>query len=89
VSLRGRFSEYFSASDIALITGHKLDFILRFAFGIVRGAILRAPRYGVWSFHHDDEVRYRRGPPAFWEIHRGEGVTLRRLPADVRTRAAA
>ena len=40
VSRRGRFSEYFSASDIESIRGHELDFILRFAFGIVRGEIV-------------------------------------------------
>jgi hypothetical protein len=66
VSRRGRFSEYLSASDIEIIRGHDLDFILRFAFGIVRGEILQAPRYGIWSFHHDDEMQYRGGPPAFW-----------------------
>ncbi len=82
VSRRGRFSEYFSAYDIEIIRGHGLDFILRFAFGIVRGEILQAPRYGIWSFHHDDEMRYRGGPPAFWEIYRGDphtGVVLQRL----------
>ena len=82
VTRRGRFSEYFSASDIDIIRGHELDFILRFAFGIVRGKILRVPRYGVWSFHHDDEMRYRGGPPAFWEIYRGDphtSVVLQRL----------
>jgi hypothetical protein len=54
----------------------------RLAFGIVRGEILRAPRHGVWSFHHDDEMRYRGGPPAFWEIYRGDpdtGVVLQRV----------
>jgi len=48
----------------------------------VRGEILRAARHGVWSFHHDDEMRYRGGPSAFWEIHRGDphtGVILQRL----------
>jgi hypothetical protein len=82
VSRRGRFSEYFSASDIEIIRSHELDFILRFAFGIVRGEILQVPRYGIWSFHHDDEMRYRGGPPAFWEIYRGDphtGVVLQRL----------
>lgn len=82
VCRRGRFSEYFRGPDIEVIRGHELDFILRFAFGIVRGEILQVPRYGVWSFHHDDEMRYRGGPPAFWEIYRGDpqtGVVLQRL----------
>ena len=76
------FSEYFSASDIEVIRGHELDFILRFAFGIVRGEILRAPRYGTCSFHHDDAMRCGGGPPAFWEIYDGDphtGVVLQRV----------
>jgi hypothetical protein len=75
VSRRGRCSEYFSVSDIDIMRGHDLDFILRFAFGIVRGEILQVPRYGIWSFHHDDEMRYRGGPAAFWEIYRGDPQT--------------
>jgi hypothetical protein len=78
----GKFSEYFSPADIDTIRSHNLDFILRFAFGIIRGDILQVPRYGVWSFHHDDEMRYRGGPPAFWEIYRDDphtGVVLQRL----------
>jgi hypothetical protein len=55
MSRRGRCSEYFSASDIEIVRGHDLDFILR--CGIARGEILRAPRYGLWSFHHDDVGR--------------------------------
>jgi hypothetical protein len=82
VTRQGRFSEYFRASDIGIISGYNLDFILRFGFGIVRGEILQVARYGVWSFHHDDEMRYRGGPAAFWEIYQGDpytGVVLQRL----------
>lgn len=72
---RGRFSRYFSAEDVEAIRERNLDFILRFAFDIVRGRILEVPRYGVWSFHHDDIERYRGGPPCFWEIERDDPVT--------------
>ena len=75
VVMRGRFTELLPDETIARIADHDLDFILRFGFGIVRGAILRTPRFGVWSFHHDDERRYRGGPPCFWEIHDGDPVT--------------
>ena len=43
---------------------------------------MQAPRYGIWSFHHDGEMRYRGGPPAFWEIYDGDphtGVVLQRV----------
>jgi hypothetical protein len=79
---QGKFSEYFGDEDLARIRALKLDFILRFAFGIIRGAILTVPRYGVWSFHHDDEEKYRGGPPGFWEIYHRDpwtGSMLQRL----------
>ena len=72
---RGRYSEEFRPDDVAAISAYDLDFILRFEFGIIRGDILEAARFGVWSFHHGDERRYRGGPPAFWEIVRGDPVT--------------
>ena len=75
VERHGKWSEFFSAKDVAEIRRAKLDFILRFEFGIIRGEILRAARYGVWSFHHDDEQRYRGGPPSFWEIYDSQPVT--------------
>jgi hypothetical protein len=46
VSRRGRCSEYFSVSDIDIMRGHDLDFILRFAFGIVRAKSCRCPATG-------------------------------------------
>lgn len=72
---KGMFSQYFSSADVAAIREHKLDFILRFAFGIIRGEILNSAKYGVWSFHHGDETNYRGAPPAFWEIYRNDPVT--------------
>jgi hypothetical protein len=79
---RKKFSEYFSDADIKEIKSHKLSFILRFGFNIIRGEILEAARFGVWSFHHDDEQKYRGGPPGFWEIVKNDtvtGVILQRL----------
>ncbi|MDP1624040.1 MAG: hypothetical protein Q8M08_17075 [Bacteroidales bacterium] len=76
------FSEYFQDTDIETIKKFQLDFILRFGFSIIRGNILSAARFGVWSFHHDDEMIYRGGPPGFWEIFRGDpvnGAMMQRL----------
>jgi len=59
-----------------------LDFVLRFGFNIIRGSILDAPTYGIWSFHHDDEQIIRGGPPGFWEVYHNHdlnGVVLQRL----------
>ena len=70
-----KFSEYFSDQDISRIKKHELSFILRFGFNIIRGEVLNAAKYGVWSFHHDDEQKYRGGPPGFWEIIKNDPVT--------------
>lgn len=80
--LRGKWSQHFSAEDVATIRGHRLDFVLRFAFNIIRGDVLGAARLGVWSFHHGDLDRYRGLPACFWEVAEGNpitGVTLQRL----------
>ncbi len=75
-------SNYFKEKDIAQIKACKLDFLLRFGFNIIRGDILEAARFGVWSFHHDDEEEIRGGPPGFWEVYKGldvNAVMLQRL----------
>lgn len=76
------FSEYFNDDDISRIRSFSPDFLLRFGFGIIRGEILEAARYGVWSFHHGDEMKYRGGPAGFWEIYRNDpvsGAVMQRL----------
>ncbi len=58
----------FDNQTIELIKNENLDFLLRFGFNIIKGEILQGAKYGVWSFHHDDEEIIRGGPPAFWEV---------------------
>ena len=75
-------STYFPADDIEKIRSYDLDFILRFGFDIIRGEVLTSARYGIWSFHHDDERVVRGGPPGFWEFMRKipkNGVILQQL----------
>jgi hypothetical protein len=82
VTRRGRWSQHFSDAALATILDRELDFIVRFGLGIIRGGILDAARFGVWSFHHDDERVIRGGPPSFWEVYEGmptSGVVLQRL----------
>jgi hypothetical protein len=79
---RGKWSEHFREEDLASIRAHRPDVLIRFSYGIIRGEILELPRLGVWSFHHGDVERYRGGPPAFWEVMRGDdvsGAILQRL----------
>lgn len=74
--------KYFYNSDLEKIREYDLDVVLEMGFGIINGEILDVPDYGVWSFYHDDERKYRGGPPCFWEIYTGDpvtGATLQRL----------
>ena len=75
-------STYLSPEDIEKIRSFDLDFILRFGFDIIRGEVLNAAKYGIWSYHHDDERVVRGGPPGFWEFMRKipkNGVILQQL----------
>ena len=75
-------SEYFSEADLRVIREFQLDFIIKFGFGNLGGEILNAADYGVWTFCHFDEEKYRGGPVGFWEIYNNDSVTgasLRRL----------
>lgn len=73
--IQKKFSDEFRAEDSAAISEHCLDVALRFGFRILKGSILRLPKYGVWSYHHGDNNRYRGGPPGFWEVMEGEPTT--------------
>ena len=75
-------STYFKPEDIEKIKSFDLDFILRFGFDIIRGEVLTSAKYGIWSYHHDDERVVRGGPPGFWEFMRkipANGVILQQL----------
>ena len=79
---KGRFSLYFQKEEIQKINEYKLDFILLFGFGIIKGDILNSAKFGIWSFHHGDERKYRGTPPLFWEIFYNDpisGAILQRL----------
>lgn len=69
------FSQYFYNDDLKKIEEYDLDFVLRMGFGIIRGEILDIPKYGVWSYHHGDERKYRGRPACFWEIYEGDPIT--------------
>lgn len=73
--VRKGFTDRIPEEELEIIRGHRLDVLLRFGFRIIRGGILEAARYGVWSIHHDDNQEYRGGPPLFWEIYEGNPVS--------------
>ena len=65
----------FPTEAIERIRGMDLDVLIRFGFNILRGEILEAARFGVWSYHHGDNEFYRGGPPCFWEVVEGNPIT--------------
>ena len=60
---------------LARLRSSDLDFVLSFADAVSPPQIMDATRYGVWRFHFGDWVRYRGGPPGFWEVYDGASVT--------------
>jgi len=81
-----KFGVKFSLQDVTEIESYDLDVLIRFGFGIIKGDVLKAARFGVWSLHHGDNKVNRGGPPGFWEVVNSEpitGVTLQKISADL------
>ncbi len=70
-----RYCDWFADDDVERIRSHHIDVLVRLGFRILRGRILQAARYGVWSYHHGDNKVNRGGPPGFWEVLEGHAVT--------------
>jgi hypothetical protein len=86
VPIQKRWTDRFEADDIEAVKEARLDVILRFGFRILKGEVLLTARYGVWSFHHDDNRLYRGGPALFWEMYEGNpesGTILQALTEDL------
>jgi hypothetical protein len=81
-----KFVHRFPPDALERIRSHNLDVLLRLGFNILRGEILTAARYGVWSYHHGDNDFYRGGPPHFWELYEDaplSGVILQVLTEEL------
>jgi glycosyltransferase involved in cell wall biosynthesis len=70
-----KFTDRLTDDDLVLIRNYQLDVALRFGFRILKGKVLEIPRYGIWSYHHDDGRVIRGGPPGFWEVMTDDPVT--------------
>jgi hypothetical protein len=84
--VRKGFLDIFSKEDSDTVKSYGIDIILRHEFNIIRGDILKAARYGIWSYHHADNAINRGGPAGFWEILNNEpccGVTLQQLTPEL------
>jgi hypothetical protein len=82
-----RHSDYFTDADVDAIATYDLDVaVLLGSFRILRGRALQIARYGVWSYHHGDNLTNRGVPEGFWEVMEGAPVTgsiLRVLDEDL------
>jgi hypothetical protein len=81
-----KFVHRFPSDAVEKIRSKDLDVLIRFGFNILRGDILKAARYGVWSYHHGDNEFYRGGPAHFWELVEGSplsGVILQVLTEEL------
>ncbi len=65
--VRKKWSDYFSDNDVEAIKEYDIDILIRFGYRILRGEILSAAKYGIWSYHHGDNSINRGGPAGFWE----------------------
>jgi len=57
----------FSGEDLEKIKKSRLDVIIQCGFRLLRGDILKAAKYGIWSYDYADTAVIRGGPPGFWE----------------------
>jgi len=65
---RKKYFDIISPDDINVIKEQNLDIIIRLGFRILKGEILSASRYGIWSYHHGDNRVNRGGPAGVWEF---------------------
>jgi hypothetical protein len=81
-----KFSDWFPDDAVEKIRSYDLDVVISFGFRILRGEALRIAKYGVWSYHHGDNLVNRGGPPGFWEVMDGSpisGAVLQVLSEDL------
>ena len=57
------------------IRSRNLDVVVDLGSAHLSGGLLKAARYGVWSYHFGDTERYRGGPSHFWELYEGASLS--------------
>jgi hypothetical protein len=70
-----KFCDYFGDADVEAVRAHRADVAVRFGFRILKGRALDVARYGVWSYHHGDNLVNRGGPAGFWEVMEAHPAT--------------
>jgi hypothetical protein len=62
------FSDYLIERDLVQIKKFEVDVFIRLGFRILKGEILKASKFGIWSYHHGDNTVNRGGPAGLWEV---------------------
>lgn len=66
--IQTKHTDSLNEEDVNIIKKEKLDVLIRLGFRILKGSILSASKYGVWSLHHGDSRTNRGGPAGVWEF---------------------
>src|SRR4029077_1433734 len=69
-----QLSALVDAGDIATVKAYNLDVLIRLGLCALRGEMLNAARFGVWSFDLGDN-NARRRPAGVWEVLEGAPCT--------------
>ncbi len=78
--------QHFSASDVERVKSFQLDILVKVGFGNLRGEILSAASYGIWTYRWGDQRKIENGLTGFWEVVRGvpeTGAALQQLGAGI------
>jgi hypothetical protein len=73
--IQKKYSDIFPTNTLSELKTYNIDVMIRAGFRILRGDILKLPKYGIWSYHHGDNFVNRGGPPGFWEVFNEWGET--------------
>ncbi|MHA1843331.1 MAG: glucosamine inositolphosphorylceramide transferase family protein [Promethearchaeota archaeon] len=73
----------FLKKDLEKIKNKNLDFIISFIkIESIDSEFQMVTKHGIWTYHHDDEEKYRGNLHCFWEIYHGDeinGAVLKKL----------
>lgn len=72
----------YKSNQLQKFKNHECDVLIRCGSGILKGEILNLTKFGVLSFHHADNYKYRGIPVGFWEVFEKDpssGFVIQRL----------
>jgi hypothetical protein len=72
-------NDSFNMHAISEIKKLNLDIIIKFGFHILKGDVLKIPKYGIWTYSIDDYTLNNIINSGFWEVIRNHPVTCSNL----------